>query len=307
MMVDAYKEAGGEDVFSNSDVAHVVLERDKVLGTNLVDGLEVDVAKQKPGMVGVKIRVLPGYKIEKPVHMCFGVLPEKGEQFIDMDVEVGENAEIEVMADCVFPNATKVRHEMQAKVLVQPGGRYIYKENHYHGDSGGVEVIAKSDITLKKDSTFKTYFNLRKGRMGKIDFDYESVVEENATLEMVARMQGYADDEIKIREAGDLIGPGAKGLLETKIALKDQAKGTVLNELSASAPDAQGHVDCTEIIKDDARAKAVPIVDVSHPEAKVTHEAAIGSVDSSQLQTLMARGLDEEEASDVIIQGMLNS
>ena len=307
MMVDAYKEAGGEDVFSDSDVAHVVLERDRVLGTNLVDGLEVDVAKQKPGMVGVKIRVLPGYKIEKPVHMCFGVLPEKGEQFIDMDVEIGEDAEIEVMADCVFPNATEVRHEMQAEVLVQPGGSYIYRENHYHGESGGVEVIAKSDITLKKESTFKTYFNLRKGRMGKMDFDYESVVEENATLEMVARMQGYADDEIKIREAGDLIGPGAKGLLETKIALKDQARGTVLNELTASAPDAQGHVDCTEIIKDEAQARAVPVVDVSHPEAKVTHEAAIGSVDSSQLQTLMARGLDEEAASDVIIQGMLNS
>ncbi|MGM0421402.1 MAG: SufB/SufD family protein, partial [Bacillota bacterium] len=263
--------------------------------------------RQKPGMVGVKIRVLPGYKIEKPVHMCFGVLPEKGEQFIDMDVEVGEDAEIEVMADCVFPNATEVRHEMQAKVLVQPGGRYIYEENHYHGDSGGVEVIAKSDITLKKESTFKTYFNLRKGRVGKIDFDYESVVEENATVEMVARMQGYADDEIKIRETGDLIGPGAKGLLETKIALQDQAEGTVINELTASAPNAQGHVDCTEIIKDDAKARAIPVVDVSHPEAKVTHEAAIGSVDSTQLQTLMARGLNEEEASDVIIQGMLNS
>ncbi|MFW6271396.1 MAG: SufD family Fe-S cluster assembly protein, partial [Bacillota bacterium] len=37
------------------------------------------------------------------------------------------------------------------------------------------------------------------------------------------------------------------------------------------------------------------------------HEAAIGSVDNSQLQTLMARGLDEEEASEVIIQGMLNN
>ncbi len=49
-----------------------------------------------------------------------------------------------------------------------------------------------------------------------------------------------------------------------------------------------------------------PIVDVRHPQAKVTHEAAIGSVDSSQLQTLMARGLDEKKAAETIIQGMLN-
>ncbi len=307
MMVDAYKEAGGEDVFSDSDVAHVVLERDKVLGTHAVEGLEVNVKKQKAGMVSVKVTVLSGYKIEKPVHMCFGVLPEEGRQMIDMDISVEEDAEVEVMADCVFPNATKVKHEMEANVLVENGGRYIYRENHYHGDDGGVEVIANSEINLKKDSTFKTYFNLRKGRVGKIEFDYESVVGENATLEMVARMQGYDDDEIKIREAGDLIGPGARGLLETKIALQDEAQGEVLNEMTATAPGAKGHVDCTEIIKDDARARAVPIVDVGHPEAKVTHEAAIGSVDTTQLQTLMARGLDEEEASEVIIQGMLNS
>ena len=43
-----------------------------------------------------------------------------------------------------------------------------------------------------------------------------------------------------------------------------------------------------------------------HPKAHVTHEAAIGSVDSKQLQTLMARGLSEDEAVDLIIQGLLS-
>jgi hypothetical protein len=38
----------------------------------------------------------------------------------------------------------------------------------------------------------------------------------------------------------------------------------------------------------------------------VTHEAAIGSVDSRQLQTLMSRGLDEDKAVDLIIDGLLS-
>ena len=306
MMVDAYKDAGGEDVFSDSDVAHIVLERDKVLGTNSVKGLEVDVKKQKAGMVSVKVTVLKGYKIAKPVHMCFGVLPEKGRQVIDMEVEVEKNASVEIMADCVFPNATEVVHEMEADIIVHDGGSYLYEENHFHGDDGGVKVLAKSNITLEKESEFKTIFNLRKGRIGEIEFDYESIVKEDAVLEMIARMQGYADDKIKIREAGELLGKGARGYLETKIALQDEAEAEVLNELTALAPGAKGHVDCTEIIKDDAVARAIPIVDVRDPGAKVTHEAAIGSVDSTQLQTLMARGLDEEEATEVIVQGMLN-
>ena len=49
----------------------------------------------------------------------------------------------------------------------------------------------------------------------------------------------------------------------------------------------------------------VPVVDVQHPKAHVTHEAAIGSVDTKQLETLMSRGLTEDEAVELIIQGLL--
>jgi Fe-S cluster assembly scaffold protein SufB len=50
----------------------------------------------------------------------------------------------------------------------------------------------------------------------------------------------------------------------------------------------------------------VPIVEVRHPKAHVTHEASLGSVDSRQLQTLMARGLDEDAAAELIIAGLLS-
>jgi Fe-S cluster assembly scaffold protein SufB len=54
---------------------------------------------------------------------------------------------------------------------------------------------------------------------------------------------------------------------------------------------AKGHVDYIEIVKDRAVTRAIPIVNVTHPLAKVTHEAAIGSVDKRQMETLMAHGL----------------
>jgi Fe-S cluster assembly scaffold protein SufB len=37
----------------------------------------------------------------------------------------------------------------------------------------------------------------------------------------------------------------------------------------------------------------------------VTHEAAIGTVNRKELESLLARGLDEDEAVDLIIRGML--
>ena len=305
-MVDAYGQAGGDkDVFANSDVAHLVVEEDQVVGSHLVEGLKVDVKDRQDNLVKIKIVIQEGHQISKPVHLCFGVLPEEGLQQIDMAITVEDNAAVEILAHCVFPNAVDVTHKMEAEIEVGNNSEYVYREVHDHGDNGGVEVIANTDIVMEENSLLKTVFNLFEGRAGLIDIAYESEIGADSKVEMIAKISAYEDDRIKIKENADLKGVNARGLLETRIALQDQAQAEILNEMIAYAAGAKGHVDCTEVIKDNAHARAVPVVDVRHPDAKVTHEAAIGSIDSTQLQTLLARGLDEEEASDVIIQGML--
>ena len=64
-------------------------------------------------------------------------------------------------------------------------------------------------------------------------------------------------------------------------------------------------MDWLEVNQGDAKAEAVPIVRVDNPLAKVTHEAAVGCVDKKEVETLMARGLDEDDAIDIIVKGML--
>jgi Fe-S cluster assembly scaffold protein SufB len=64
-------------------------------------------------------------------------------------------------------------------------------------------------------------------------------------------------------------------------------------------------MDCTEIVRGAAVARNVPVVVVRDDGARVTHEAAIGSVSRKELETLMARGLSEDDAVDIIIRGML--
>jgi Fe-S cluster assembly scaffold protein SufB len=89
------------------------------------------------------------------------------------------------------------------------------------------------------------------------------------------------------------------------VAVEDTARAHIVGATYGNAEGARGHVDCLEIVRGNARASAVPEVEVSHPQAKVTHEAAIGAVDQRQLEALMARGLDPEAAVDRIILGLL--
>ncbi|MDX9710883.1 MAG: SufD family Fe-S cluster assembly protein, partial [Trichloromonas sp.] len=60
------------------------------------------------------------------------------------------------------------------------------------------------------------------------------------------------------------------------------------------------------IIKGDSvEVGTMPELYVKNEKAELTHEASIGRVNVKQMETLMSKGLSEEEATDMIVKGML--
>src|SRR5690606_38468462 len=106
-------------------------------------------------------------------------------------------------------------------------------------------------------------------------------------------------------EAVILRGERSRSLIKTRVVLEGEASAEITGITEAHAAGARGHVDCMEVVQGRAQASAIPIVRVCHPGAKVTHEAAIGSVDKQALETLMASGLNPEEAFELIVSVIL--
>lgn len=303
-LITALYDSIGEACVTDPDVAHIEIHANEVLGLHLVPGLEVEAESLADGIRATLV-VRQGHKIKQPVRICFGLMENTGVQKIDMNVRLEDESRIAIMASCTFPNAVDVLHTMDAQIHIGRKAEYLYLERHVHGDEGGVNVVPKAKIVLGEKARFSTDFELIKGRVGKIDIDYEADCGRNSIIDMAARVSGRADDQIKILEKVNLSGEGSHGVLRTNIAVSDTARADIKNVLIASAPYARGHVDCKEVVRGDAVANAVPIVEVHHPKAHVTHEASVGSVDSKQLETLMCRGLSEDEATDLIIEGLL--
>jgi len=304
-LMKAFGEAGGDKgVLANKETAHLVASGHKILSARNIEGLEVD-AKETFTGISARVTVKEGIQIKNPVHLCFGILHKRGTQKIKMDVKLEKNASANFIAHCIFPKAEKVKHIMDAVVEIAEGSEMRYSETHYHGLYGGIEVIPKAVVKVGKNGRYFTDFTLTSGRVGKLEIDYMVEAGENAVTELIARVFGHANDEIKIKEKVVLSGQNSRGLIKTRVALEDEATAEITGITEGNAKGARGHVDCMEIVKDRAIAKAIPIVSVTNSLAKVTHEAAIGSVDKRQLETLMAHGLTPEEAVDVIVKGIL--
>jgi len=296
----------GEDPMAvlGPDSAHLVAYGHQLASMQSVPGVTV-LATSDKGVIHARVVVAEGRRIAQPLHLCFGMFERFGTQVVELDVTLEPGSSATLWSHCLFTEAEKATHAMTARIEIQADASLAYQEVHYHGASGGIEVMPRASVTLGPRARYKADFSLVQGRVGTLDIDYSVDVAEHAVAELTSKVYGFGTDSILIREQVNLNGEGARGLVKTRVAAREHANAVVIGVTHGNAAGARGHVDCTEIVRDHAVVSAVPEVKVTHPQAKVTHEAAIGSVDSKQLETLMARGLDPESAIDLIIRGML--
>ncbi|THJ16569.1 MAG: FeS assembly protein SufBD [Nitrospira sp. CG24B] len=291
-------------ILDDTSIAHVVAHGHRILSRRTVPGLRVEMEETPDTIVG-KLIVEAGVQIAQPIHMCFGLTHPTGVQQITIDVQICEGAQARVLSHCLFPLAQAAEHRMQAVVEIGPGASLIYTEGHYHGPHGGMQVLPHATVKIGKGARYFSDFSLLSGSVGNLDIDYLVEVEKDGIAELTAKIFAHKTDRIALKETVVLRGERSRGLIKTRVVLDGEARAEITGITEAHAKGARGHVDCMEIVQGQAHASAIPIVRVFHPEAKVTHEAAIGSVDKKELETLMARGLTPEQAVEVIVSGIL--
>ena len=77
--------------------------------------------------------------------------------------------------------------------------------------------------------------------------------------------------------------------------------------LVGNAPEVKAHLECRSIIlKDGGSTLAVPELEAHVADVEMTHEAAVGKIARDQIEYLMSRGLDEDQAISMIVRGFLS-
>lgn len=284
--------------------AFVVAYGHDVVGLQSIEGV-ILIPRRRADGIELSATVLSGRHIATPVHLCFGLFERVGVQNVLLRLTLQPDSRATFWSHCLFTNVEQARHAMTATLALERGAQLTYNEVHYHGTSGGIEVIPRAQVAVGPHARYVADFTLVHGLVGRLDIDYDVKVAEGGVAELTSKVYGRGADAIRLREVVSLDGENARGLVKTRVALDDEASAEITGATYGNAAGARGHVDCLEIVRGSARASAVPEVRVTHPQAKVTHEAAIGSVDQKQLEALMARGLAPEEAADRIILGML--
>jgi Fe-S cluster assembly scaffold protein SufB len=298
--------SGSAGALADAGTAHLVVAGSTALSGREVPGVHI-ATRQSGDWLEATVTVAAAARPRRPVHLCFGMLGSRGAQRIRLALTVGPGAQVDFLSHCLFAAVELGLHRMEAEVRVERGGRLTYTEGHFHGPYGGIEVLPTTRVQLAPQARYLSDFSLTAGRVGRLATHIRVQGEAHSLAELRSRVLGRGEDSIELADHVLLTGEGARSLVRTRVVVTEHARARVLSTTEGNAAGTRGHMDCLELVRDQAVAESVPTVKVGHPQAKITHEAAIGTVDQSQLEALMARGLTPEEAVDLIVRGVLQT
>ncbi|SHE54575.1 hypothetical protein SAMN02745164_00660 [Marinitoga hydrogenitolerans DSM 16785] len=306
MIEKAYEQAGGDiSNLLSKDIVSIIISGDKILGKNTVDGITINVKSAENGKVEYEMIIEDNLKLDKPIHMCVGFLKKQGEQYIKSTYKIGKNCDIKFLSHCSFPFG-KIHHKMESEMYIDENSVVFMEDEHFHNEKDGIFLETYYYTKVSKNSVFDSRFKLTKSRAGNLKIHMTVDLDEDAKALLESKVWGKNDDKIEIKEIVNLNGEKSSGIAKTYVFAQDSTNAEVINEAYGNAPYSKGHIECTEISKgSNVHVSTIPILRVNNDLAELTHEASVGRVNPQQLETLMAKGLNEDEATELIIKGIL--
>ena len=76
--------------------------------------------------------------------------------------------------------------------------------------------------------------------------------------------------------------------------------------LVGNAPGIKAHLECKGLILKGGSLLAVPELEAHVEGVEMSHEAAVGKIAQDEINYLMSRGLDEDQATATIVRGFLS-
>ena len=286
--------------------AKLLLDFNKISGIEQVEGIILKGREIENGIIA-DIIIKEGTKHEEPIHLCFGVNKESGVQEIFPRIIAEDNTDVKILAHCSFPRANGLIHKMYGHFYIGKNCYLEYSETHYHGENSGALVAPVSHVYVGENSVFENNFTLTKGTPGRVKILIDIYAMKNSIVKSNIKAYGRCkNDSIRIRDSVFLEGENARSLIKMKAAAKDGGEVLMYGITEGNAPYCDGHVECNEIVLGKGSiCRARPFIRATDPTSSISHEASLGRFQQKWLDELQAKGLTEEEATEILIQAML--
>ena len=255
---------------------------------------------------GSFIYVPKGVEATAPLQAYFRINSENMGQFERTLIIVDEGASVHYVEGCTAPvYTTNSLHSAVVEIFVKKDAycRYTTIQNW----ANNVYNLVTKRATCDENATMEWI----DGNMGsKLTMKYPSVLlrgegSRGVTISIALAGKGqHQDAGAKMYH----LAPNTSSSIVSKSISKDGGKVSYrgIVHFGRKADGARANIECdTLILDDESFSDTIPYNEIYNDNISLEHEAKVSKVSEEQLFYLMSRGLEEQEATDMIVMGFI--
>ncbi len=255
---------------------------------------------------GSFIYVPPGVQVEMPLQAYFRINTRNMGQFERTLIIVDEGAWVHYVEGCTAPTySSDSLHSAVVEIVVKEGGRCRYTT--IQNWSNNVYNLVTKRAQAYRDAAME-WVDANLG--SKLTMKYPAVLlmEEGAHGEVLSIAFAGAGQH---QDAGAKIthlAPNTTSQIISKSISKDGGRASYrgLLKVVEDADNIKSNVVCDALLlDDDSRSDTWPYIEIDSRKVTMGHEASVSKVGEDQLFYAMSRGLSEDEASAMIVNGFI--
>jgi Fe-S cluster assembly protein SufB len=255
---------------------------------------------------GSFVWVPPGVKVDIPLQAYFRINSENAGQFERTLIIAEEGSQVHYVEGCTAPVfTTNTLHSAVVEIIVKKGARVRYTtiQNWSHN----VYNLVTKRAVVQQDGVME-WIDANLG--SKVTMKYPSVylVGERAHGEVLS--VAFAADG-QHQDAGAKMvhaAPRTTSIITSKSISKGTGRTSYrgLVKIYPGMKKSKSTVRCDALILDkSARSDTYPYMEVDEEDVTIGHEATVSKVGEEQLFYLMSRGLSENEATAMVVNGFI--
>ncbi|MFZ9352096.1 MAG: Fe-S cluster assembly protein SufB [Candidatus Limnocylindrus sp.] len=255
---------------------------------------------------GSFVYVPKGVDVPLPLQAYFRINGQNTGQFERTLIVVDEGASLHYIEGCTAPNwATDSLHVAVVEVIALPGAKVRYTT--IQNWSNDVYNLVTKRAHAHAGATVE-WIDANTGAQLTMKYPGIYLLGEKAHAEIVSVAVASKGQHQDTGAKAVHLAPNTTSRIVGKSVSKDGGVSTYRGTVRV-APGATGvttSVRCDALILDEgSRSETYPYIDIQEDDTSMSHEATVGRVSDDQIFYLMSRGMTENEATNLIVQGFL--
>lgn len=256
---------------------------------------------------GSFIYIPKGVHIDLPLQAYFRINAENMGQFERTLIIADEGSSVHYVEGCTAPTySSDSLHSAVVEIIVKKGARVQYTTIQ-NWSNNVYNLVTKRAMAYQDATMFWLDCNLG----SKLTMKYPSVIMKEPGAKGEVLSVAFAGKN-QHQDAGAKmihLAPNTSSTITSKSISKSGGRTSYrgLVRVVPGAKDVKCRVVCDALLLDEnSRSDTYPTMDVQEDDVSIAHEATVSKIGEEQLFYLMSRGLSEQEAATMIVNGFID-